>query len=643
MKNKNLLSIFLSLLLIISLFPISVYGEDAGTEVIIDELNFPDQIFRDYVSENYDSNSDGALNSSEIAGATILSLSAKGVSSLKGIEHLTALNNIYCDNNPITDLDLSNNAALKFLTCYACKLSALDVSHCPGLDYLECGLNQLETLDLSNNTALEYLGCNYNQLTTLNVSNVSALKRIRCKENQLKALDLSAANNLEVLDCLDNLLEELDLSGKTAMVTLACASNQLRKLDLSGCNALADINCEHNQLQSLDVSDKPLLYGLNCRSNQLTSLNLANDATLRALSCNDNALEKLDISTCPRMVAVYRNGTFTEMEDKNVYAFYNQDGWETTYIYVDKFTEIIIPEFDRVAGSDRFMTGIGAAEWLKNNTSANFFPNIVIASGTDYPDALAGAYLAIKKDAPVLLTNAGFAPTVAEYAKNNLAVGGTVYILGGKGAVPEVMETELQKQGINNIKRLSGSDRYQTNLEILKEAGIEGQDLLICSGKGYADSLSASALGKPILLVGNALTEEQKTFLANNRTYLSGNYYVLGGTGAVSDEVFNAVKVYSTGEAERVAGKDRFKTSVAIAEKFLPEAVETAVLAYAMNYPDGLSGGPVAYANKGPLLLVTNSIYSDAGVYCDQYGINDVIVMGGESLIPDNIVNDISQ
>ncbi len=640
---KKHLSILLCILLLVSVFPVTVYGEDSRAGVSVDEQNFPDAVFRDYISENFDSNGDGVLSSAEIAQVKNIDLNAKGVSSLRGVEHLTALETLNCSNNPLTEIVFPNSATFKALTCYACQLPSLDVSDCPALEYLECGLNKLETLDVSGNTHLEYLGCNYNQLDTLNVSGASALKTIRCKENQLKALDLSGNHQLESLVCTNNLIEELDVSGKAAMSDIWCASNQLRELDLSGSNALTAVDCSHNQLQSLDASGKPNLYQLWCFDNQLTSLNVTDDAALRFFECHANSLEQLDISTCPQMVGVYRNGEMSESDDKYIYAFYNKDGWEVTCIYIDKFTEIVIPDHDRVAGSNRFMTGIGAAEWLKNNTATLLFPNIVIASGTDFPDALAGAYLAVVKEAPVLLTNAGFAPTLAEYVSANLAYGGTVYILGGKGAVPEVMETELQKKGITNIKRLSGSNRYATNLAILMEAGVEGQDLLICSGNGYADSLPASALGKPILLVGKSLTDDQKSYLAEIQGDLSGNIYALGGKGAVPEDVFSSVKVYATGETERVAGKDRFKTSVAIAEKFMPETVENAVLAYAMNYPDGLAGGPVAYVSGSPLLLVTNSIYDDAKAYCSQSGINSVIVIGGESLIPDILAQDISQ
>ena len=76
----------------------------AWADVSIDAANFPDDNFRSYVSSNFDSDSDGVLSDSEIAAATSIDVSGQGVSSLKGIEHFTALTTLYCQNNQINRL-----------------------------------------------------------------------------------------------------------------------------------------------------------------------------------------------------------------------------------------------------------------------------------------------------------------------------------------------------------------------------------------------------------------------------------------------------------------------------------------------------------------------------------------------------------
>ena len=80
---------------------------------------------------------------------------------------------------------------------------------------------------------------------------------------------------------------------------------------------------------------------------------------------------------------------------------------------------------------------------------------------------------------------------------------------------------------------------------------------------------------------------------------------------------------------------------MAVAEEFFPEGSEAAVFAYAQNFPDGLAGGPLAMSIDAPLLLVDNTGYKDAKAYAQEAGISKAIVLGGESLISDVIINGI--
>ena len=293
----------------------------------------------------------------------------------------------------------------------------------------------------------------------------------------------------------------------------------------------------------------------------------------------------------------------------------------------------------RLAGSNRYATSVKASDMLMRSLGEEEHDNIIVACGTDYPDALTGSYLAKVKDAPIVLVDDSAAGenNVKEYISNNLKSGGTVYILGGKGAVTERFEKSLSKF---NVKRLAGGNRYDTNIAILKEAGVTDEDLLICTGEGFADSLSASAVGKPILLAaGSGVSSTQTEYL---KTLEKGDVYLIGGTGAVSDKIGNQLKAYDKdGKVDRVSGANRYKTSVAVAEEFFPEGSEAAVFAYAQNFPDGLAGGPLAMSIDAPLLLVDNTGYKDAKAYAQEAGISKAIVLGGESLISDVIINGI--
>ena len=295
----------------------------------------------------------------------------------------------------------------------------------------------------------------------------------------------------------------------------------------------------------------------------------------------------------------------------------------------------------RLGGQTRFDTAIKVADEMKEQLGVTKFESIIIASGMNFADALSGSYLATVKNAPILLTWKGdprfdyLNNQVADYVKENLVDGGTVYILGGSSAVPESVDALLS--GIQVI-RLAGSNRFETNLAILREAGVGDKEILVCTGTNFADSLSGSATGLPILLVFNEsgkLYDSQKEYLSQ----LQGNALcVVGGESAISFKLESALGSY--GRVRRLAGTNRFETSVKLAEEYF-DAPNSVVLAYAWNYPDGLCGGALAYSVDAPLILTMNKYEDVASEYAQGQDINSGFVLGSSELISDNTVRTI--
>lgn len=287
----------------------------------------------------------------------------------------------------------------------------------------------------------------------------------------------------------------------------------------------------------------------------------------------------------------------------------------------------------RIFGPTRYETSLVAADALKEKLGVTKFDAVIVADGGNFADALAGSYLASVKDAPILMANNKDPALLKDYISKNLKSGGTIYILGGTSAVKQSVEDAIAPYG--TVIRLGGSNRYATNILILEEAGVAKEDIIVCTGNDFADSLSASALGKPILLVKNKLNAEQKTYL---ESLAENKYYIVGGENAVSASVANEMKAY--GSVERIGGANRYETSVMVAEKFFKNP-QSAVLAYAKNFPDGLSGGPLAMSKNGPLILTMTGKDSIAAEYTKSNSIKAGIVFGGEGLISDAAVKNI--
>ena len=294
------------------------------------------------------------------------------------------------------------------------------------------------------------------------------------------------------------------------------------------------------------------------------------------------------------------------------------------------------PEIERLAGDNRVQTSHAIADELKATLAVSKFDTIIVSDGWNYPDALAGAYLASVKNAPIVTIRSALpdgpdSMATVDYVKKNLKAGGTVYILGGTGSVPESIENTLKKSGFQ-VKRLGGSNRYATNLMVLEEAGIPaGAEIIVCTGASFGDALSASATGKPILLVaGNALTPDQKAFLQKVKAKA---LTVIGTEAEVTAGMYSDLAGF--GKVSRIGGATVYERSINIAKKFFGTTLKHVNIANGDNFPDGLCGGSLSALKGGPLLLVndTAAIFSKATEYVKSVKAFQLTVYGGEGSV----------
>ena len=198
-------------------------------ELAVNERNFPDPVFRAYVSDNIDTDHSGWLTDAEIAAVTSIDVSATEVLSLQGIQYFSSeLEQLDFHDTGVSEVDLSANTELRRLVCYS---------------------SQLAALDLSSNTALEDLDCDGSQnLASLNVSGLTHLGYIDISDCGLTELDVSDCP-LSYLECDHNPLETLILGEQDGLTYLCCYAVELARLDISGCPYLLDawLNGTHEE------------------------------------------------------------------------------------------------------------------------------------------------------------------------------------------------------------------------------------------------------------------------------------------------------------------------------------------------------------------------------------------------------------
>jgi SpoIID/LytB domain protein len=284
-------------------------------------------------------------------------------------------------------------------------------------------------------------------------------------------------------------------------------------------------------------------------------------------------------------------------------------------------------QIDRWWGRDRYVT---AVEISKAN-----FPNgagaVFIATGENFPDALAAAPLAYNRNAPVLLSKTSIIPqeTIDEIRRLGPS---RIYVLGGTAAVSASVATRLS--GYAPVTRVAGSDRYATAAEISKATYPGGSDVVyVATGKNFPDALVGAPIagynGGPILLTdGAALTSATQNELAR---LTPASIVVIGAGTSVSQTVVNQLKGYAP--VVGISGSDRYDTAVKMSQHAFQSA-DVVFIATGGNFPDALAVGPVAIDTGGPVLLVsTTSLPKSVADELVRLDPNRVVILGGTAAV----------
>ena len=240
-KSTRLLSAALAVCMMLSVLPVGAFAAEPGAEeqesgvsaqadpvdsefVEINNTNFPDQVFLQYVEDNIDKadttsgKKDGKLSQAERDAVTTISITNQNCTDLTGIAYFANLTTLECQHNGLKELNLEDNKNLTELICSDNQLTTLDVSKNAKLRILQCRNNGMEKLNLGDITHLTLLNCDDNNLTELDVSKNPYLEDLECRENKLRRVVIGENYSLWTLYLRDNQLTSLDLSGVTRKI-----------------------------------------------------------------------------------------------------------------------------------------------------------------------------------------------------------------------------------------------------------------------------------------------------------------------------------------------------------------------------------------------------------------------------------------
>jgi len=183
----------------------------------------------------------------------------------------------------------------------------------------------------------------------------------------------------------------------------------------------------------------------------------------------------------------------------------------------------------RIAGQSRYDTSLNIAKYLNPNGKA------IVATGRNFPDALSIASIAACNETPILLVdNNDSNDNVLKYIKDNGII--KTVIVGGTGVVSGEIETSLNK--ITTTTRLAGSNRYGTNIEILKyyQAELRLNEMYFATGLNFPDALSGSVIAaagaNPVVLIDKEIDSNTRDYLVINSNRVFGRC-IFGGEGII--------------------------------------------------------------------------------------------------------------
>jgi putative cell wall-binding protein len=286
----------------------------------------------------------------------------------------------------------------------------------------------------------------------------------------------------------------------------------------------------------------------------------------------------------------------------------------------------VCDDLDRLWGPNRYGTSAAVAETAFQTTDTVF-----LALGTNFPDALVAAAAGGHLDAPVLLTRSDSLPaeTIAELLRLSPS---TVYIVGGTAVISPAVE-QAAKHYASTVKRLAGSNRYDTAVAVSSTVFSTADTAFIAFGGNFPDALVGAAaaghVGAPVLLTPYDRVPAP-TVAELDRLNLT-TIYLVGGRAVISDAVAKQLAPY--GHVVRLAGLDRYATAAAVAETVFATA-DYAFLAYGGNFPDALVGAAAGGHLGGPVLLVSHdTIPNSTRQQLDRLKPDHVYLIGGTAVI----------
>jgi putative cell wall-binding protein len=287
---------------------------------------------------------------------------------------------------------------------------------------------------------------------------------------------------------------------------------------------------------------------------------------------------------------------------------------------------------NQISGADRYATDSAVDSYTGTTVGTfNGLKTAIIASGGNFPDALAAGSLSYSKHFPVILVVPG--ATLSTAASTELTSLGIqqVIIAGGTTAVSAAQETAINALGAKTLYRAAGADRTATS-QLLGDFAIQNgllgsTQFVVANGSnagGGADALAggpyAGVNSEPILVTADPNTPGAVSTFATEHAGSVTNVNILGGTAAISAATATAITTAAQSASGSATTRPELSSAVVVSTTTTATATPTnlagTVVQYSFN-KDVSAFTPVAGDFKvytgGDTAIVGTSIISQTG------------------------------
>ena len=257
----------------------------------------------------------------------------------------------------------------------------------------------------------------------------------------------------------------------------------------------------------------------------------------------------------------------------------------------------------RFQGENRAKTAVNVQRHYFANTN-----KVILVNDNAYPDAISATNVSMGKY-PLLYTGKNSLSIETKSALDKMFLD-EIYLMGGVNTISKKVENSLKRNFPHaKITRIMGSNRYDTSAQSARTRA-KTTNLIFAAGTNYADALYATSLAAhqnaPILLVSNdGINQSTANFIKSLRNI--HNVTIVGGEISVNQSVKNQIEALTRKPVTRLAGVDRYESSVEVAKRVNANPAEV-ITTSGEVFADALVSSTVAQKIKAPILLVKKDV-----------------------------------